>query len=431
MDLLLTLWIAALGLTRVNLLGDTADFLLNPFLVLSPIIIGLGLVGALGRGGAVRLPRGLTGFVLLAGALLAVVLVSAFLSYDLATSARRTLLLCVQITAVTLIGIIIANRPDPRRILLSGAWLGLAVSVIFNFLQIGYWFLGDWLPGVLASVVSIEPGNYAGVVPRLTAASHDPNHGGILVVIYCYLVWMFGRPGRWRTAILWAGGISIAATLSRSVILAALVMIVVTWYRRAGLVVTPRVALGAAGFMAAACTLLLVFPATMGFLEAAWDVLSARFTLGEGSSREHASVLARGWEVGTRDLKRMFFGVGYGNAFTELQDIFPGNKYGNFHSLFVTLFAESGVLAVVLGAVLFVHPIMLGGLYQPMVAGLLVFNLFQQSQTEPISWFILLLAWTGVGLVPAAEFRDEPPGSRTGADWDSRGERLETGRGTA
>ncbi len=401
MDLLLALWIAVLGLTRVNLLGGSAEFLLSPFLALSPVIIGLGVVGALGRGGAIRLPRGLTRFVLLVGALLAVVLVSAFLSFDLPTSARRTLLLCVQITAVALIGIIIANRPDPRRILLVGAWLGLALSVILNILQVGYWFLGDWLPGPLASVVSIEPGNYAGVVPRLTAASHDPNHGGILVLIYCYFVWMFGRPGRWRTAILWAGGISIALTLSRSVILAGVVMIVVTWYHRTGLVLTRRVALAAAGVVAAGCTVLLVFPATMGFLEAAWEVLSARFTLGEGSSREHASVLARGWEVGTRDLKRMLFGVGYGNAFTELQDIFPGNKYGNFHSLFVTLFAESGVAAVVLGAVLFVHPIMRGGLYQPMIVGMLVFNLFQQSQTEPISWLVLLLGWTGIGVATA------------------------------
>jgi O-antigen ligase len=117
--------------------------------------------------------------------------------------------------------------------------------------------------------------------------------------------------------------------------------------------------------------------------------------------------MARGWEVATYDLKHLLLGVGYGNGYTTLQDIFPGNRYGNFHSLFVTLLAESGIIAAVLCVILIAYPLAIGGIYRPIIAGLLIFNLFQQMQTEPILWLLLLFAWTGVGpTIPRARVRE-------------------------
>lgn len=408
MDAILSLWIATLGLTRINLLGGNADVLLSPFLILSPVVIGLGMLSVLRRHGRFTIPSGLARFALLASMLLATVLTSAFLSHDLPVSARRTLLLCIQVGAVMLCGLILANRPDPRRILIAGAVAGLVISVVFNLLQIGYWFFGEWLPGPIGAVVSTEPGNYSGLVPRLTGGSHDPNLGGFLVLGQCFFVALFLRPGRWRSALLLLAGVSILLTLSRSVMLAAVVLLVVLHFQRRGGMISQQAVIRSATAVAAVCLLLLLVPATMGGVEAAWEVVGGRFTLGEGSSREHASVMARGWETGTRDLKRMLFGVGYGNAFTVLQDIFPGNRYGNFHSLFVTLFAESGVIAAALGLALFAVPLGRGGPYLPLLAALLVFNLFQQTQTEPASWLWLLLGWTGVGVVAGSGERRSP-----------------------
>jgi len=414
MELILVVWIAFLGVSRISLLGDSGGFLLTPFLVLSPIVIGLGAATMMASRRPIGIPRRLKPFVLILWGMLAVILVSAFFSADLETSARRTLLLYLQIAFVVAIGVLLANRPDPRNLLVRGAMLGLAVSVAANILQVTFWFWGDWLPGSMSSFVLIQPGNYEGVIPRLTGGSHDPNHGGILILIYLFVIVTLGGPSRFRTWLVWAGVLSILLTLSRSVILSGLIMVAASMLRRSRLRLSRRLILGSIGSVWAVAVVLLLMPATFEYVEAAWSVLGGRFTLGEGSTRQHAAVLARGIEVATYDLKHMLLGVGYGNAYLTLQDIFPGNRYGNFHSLFVTLFAESGIVAAALGALLFVQPLMRGGVYQPAIVGLLAFNLFQQSQTEPVSWFLLLLAWTGIGAAAGAQqhsrSRSDTPG---------------------
>lgn len=404
-DVLLVWWLALMGVTRVDLLAGASEFLLTPFLVLSPIIVVLGIGSAAAHGGAFRLPPRIDRFFLLVAALLAVILVSTFLAVDLETSARRTLLLFAQVISVLLTAVVLANRSDPKRLLVRGAVLGLTISLLFNVLQIAEWFTGGLLPESLAGAVVLEPGNYAGVVPRLTGAAHDPNLGGLLILSYLFLLAQLGRPSRLRTCLLWAGSISILLTLSRSAVLATLVLLIVVKLRQSGATISQRAALRGAGGIAVAVGLLLIFPALLEMLAIGWDLVGGRFSLGEGSSQEHAAVLARGIEVATNDIRSLILGIGYGNAYTTLQDIFPGNRYGNFHSLFVTLLAESGIIAAALGVVLFVYPLFRGGLYQPMIAALLVYNLFQQSQTDPITWLLLLLAWTGIGASGAVRRR--------------------------
>ena len=46
-----------------------------------------------------------------------------------------------------------------------------------------------------------------------------------------------------------------------------------------------------------------------------------------------------------------------------------------------------------LSLVLLGVPLIHGGQLRPMIAGLLVFNLFYQVLSEPLFWFVLALAW--------------------------------------
>jgi hypothetical protein len=101
-------------------------------------------------------------------------------------------------------------------------------------------------------------------------------------------------------------------------------------------------------------------------------------------------------------------GIGYGSAFMVTQDIFPGNEYGNFHSLFVTLFVEAGVVAVGLGVWLFVEAIRVGRDVRPMIVALLAFNLFQQTHTEPILWLCLMMAWVPLESSEGGQVRRPP-----------------------
>jgi hypothetical protein len=396
-DRLLIAWIASLGVTRVDLLGGMGDFLLTPFLVLVPALAIVEIGAAVRRGGRFRLPERGGSFFPAIALLLSVVLLSTFLSHDLETSLRRTLLLYLQVFGVLVGALAFGNHERPREILRRGAVGGLALAVVFNLLQLLHWFRGSLVPGEIGRFVMLEPGNYAGVIPRLTASSHDPNLGGLLLLCYMFLVIVLEKEGRWRTTLLWLGGISILLTFSRSAVLAAIAVIAVSVALRPRRAVTARgLVIGSSGVAAVALGLVL-FPATIDALVLAWEVLSGRLSLEEGSTSEHAAVLSRGWEVATYDAKQFLIGIGYGNAYTTLHDIFPGNRYGNYHSLFLTLFAESGVFAALLGIGIFGWAFLVGGTYRPIVAGLIMYNLFQQSQTDPITWLLICLAWTRLG----------------------------------
>jgi hypothetical protein len=128
------------------------------------------------------------------------------------------------------------------------------------------------------------------------------------------------------------------------------------------------------------------------------EPLGARVSVGEGSSQMHLALIERGLIVATSSFHNALLGIGYGNGLMVLEDFFPGNRYANFHSYYVTLLAESGIVALALGLWLMVHPfLMRWGPFVPLVAGFMAFNLFYQSTTEPAFWLVLALAWLTAG----------------------------------
>lgn len=416
---LLVLWVALLSATRIDLLGGAGPLVLTPFLVLSPVVLAAEAWRLAEEGWELEVPRYADHFVLATSALLALLLVSTFASYDVATSARRFALLLVQVAFVLAVGLLIANRPDPRDLLLKGAYAGLGLSLLFDLGQLLVWFRDSLWPDGLGAFVDMDPRAYLVVIPRFTGLSHDPNLGGLALVFYLGLVILLGRPSRLRTALVTAGALAVAATLSRSAGLAGVALWGGLVLSGRGVRVTPA-ALGWSGLALGAVTALyLAAPGTLDPLVTVGDALSNRFSLEEGSTSEHLTLFTRGWEVGTRDVKHALMGIGYGSSYVVLQDIFPGNEYGNFHSLFVTLFAEAGLPAALLGLWLFGHVLLKAGPLWPLVAALLAFNLFQQAHADPVFWLILLMAWLGVGVGggPAVSRRPRrgPPAAATAA----------------
>ena len=127
------------------------------------------------------------------------------------------------------------------------------------------------------------------------------------------------------------------------------------------------------------------------------EPFAQRLSPTEASTQEHFLLLGRGVEEGTESVKRATIGMGYGNAYMELEDVFPGNKYGNFHSLYVTMLAEAGVFALIFSLVLLGYPLGRLGVWRPLIAGFVAFNIFYQTLAEPLFWFALAMAWLTVG----------------------------------
>jgi len=407
-DTLLIVWLAVLGATRVDFLGGAGPLVLTPFLVLSPLVIAVAGWRVMDEGGEIRFPPRAAGFLMAVSALLALLLVSTFFAWDLPTSARRFSLLFVQVYLVFLVGIVLANRPDPAGILVRGAYAGVGLAILMNLGQMTVWFLGNPWAGSVGRFLDLEPWSYFEIVPRLAGAAHDPNLGGLLLIFYLALIVFLAPPSRVRSFALVVGVVAVLLTISRSAALAGLVLWGGILLQRLDIRVTPG-RIGLAGGAVGLLTLLyLVAPGALDPLVRLAEVIGHRFTPEEGSASDHAILLARAWEVGTESLKHTLVGIGYGNAYVRVQDIFPGNEYGNFHSLLLTFFAEAGAGTALLTLGIFGYALVAGGVYRPLVAAMLMYNLFQQAHTDPVLWLVLMLAWVGIGT--RSYTSDEPVG---------------------
>src|SRR5690606_21554252 len=139
-----------------------------------------------------------------------------------------------------LIVIALANRSDWREILLRGAWLGLLLMAFFDVAQISRWagaHAFGWLE--LGGVIDLTPATYGPWLPRPSGVSIDPNRGGLLAIIYLFVVTTCGEGRRGSGVALLLGIPMLLVTLSRSAILAAVVLAGV-WLVRRRLGATPR-----------------------------------------------------------------------------------------------------------------------------------------------------------------------------------------------
>ena len=406
---LFALWIAVLAADRIDLVGGRASFVLTPFLVLTPVY--LTAVGLWGVGLRRRVSS--SGWSVAYGALLciflSIVLVSTFLATDPPSSARRSVLLVALALGGLLMAFVISQRTDCSRVLVAGAKLGVTLAVVFNIAEVWAFFAGSPPPLAFGPVsIDLAAATYAGFVPRLSGQVADPNRAGIVLLVYTFIIARWGTPGRVRTGWVAVGVLLLSFTLSRSNLLALAVTTVVALVADRSVRVRPGTALASLAGLALTAGFLLASPPSRESAARWLSPLESRFSIDEGSSRDHLRLLERGAKEATSSVKRAAIGVGYGNSYLLLQDVFPGNKYGNFHSMYVTLAAEAGAIALVFGLLLVGVPLVIPGPFRPLIAGIAVFNIFYQSLAEPVFWFVLALAWMALS-VPAKPAREIAP----------------------
>jgi hypothetical protein len=416
---LFALWFATIGADRLDLLVGQGPVKLSPVLILTPLLIALEIFRLMRQGGRFRVPRNTVAYALVASAFLSVVLLSVLYSFDIEMSAQRYALLAFQVYTTLIVGVALAQRPDARALLVRGAYWGLALGTAFNVMQLAAWFInGDGELLLLGGILDMTPNTYGSFIPRLSAQALDVNRGGILLLVYSFLLVRLGPRTRVRTMWVTAGVLGIVLTLSRSVMLGLVGTAIALLLSGRRLRFTRRRAVGAAVVVAALCAGFLASPRTAASVGEALEPLGQRFSTREGSANVHLELIGRGVEIATASPKNAVIGIGYGNSFAYLQDYFPGDKHGNFHSLYLTLLTECGGLALLLGIALIAYAAIRGGIYAPLIAGFAFFNIFYQTTAEAIFWFSLVLGWTRLG-DPALE----PPAAETGG----RGERQPQG----
>jgi hypothetical protein len=389
---LFTAWIALLGTDRIDLLGGRGPILLLPFQLLTILVVVSEWRRRIAARTLPQITPDTSRFGALVLGLLALIALSILRSADVEVSLGRALLLTATAVGVPLAIWGAADRADLLALLGRGARAGLIVALVFNVL------------GIL-SLVGVVPIEYdAGpvrllfetsvyeLVPRLAGGASDMNRGGLIALVHTVLIAIAVPTVRGRRAWITLCAVLVIGSLSRSVLLAAI----------PALLFTPRLRTApAAGRMALAIGLAAVAIGSSALLvpkvrEATVRVtapLGQRFSPQEGSAQAHAYLFTRAAEVGTRDVAGTLLGIGFGTSFRVLADFFAGNKYGNFHSTWLTLWVESGVFAMLIALALLALPLRRAGPLSGLFAGMIFYNAFYNGLSEPLLWVALALVW--------------------------------------
>ena len=399
---LLALWIALIGADRIDLAGGHGPFILTPFLALTPIVVVSEIIRRAMRRDVVTLSGRAIGYGAASAALLCVCLASAILSQQVPVSAARTMLLVGDIAGTFAVAVLSADRRDFRRVLALGAMASLVLFVVCDVAEALYW-IGRGPEMVRLGPVSLrfDQMQSLGPIPRLPGPVGDGNRAGFVLVAYAFFI-AAGEPRVWlrRSAVALAI-VLLVLPLSRSATLAAVATVAIALLsRRRG--PSLRLAATAALMSTLVAAFFLAEPSVLGKLSGmVSSSVAQRLSTTEGSAQTHVALIERGIDEGMESIPQAAIGLGYGSGYVVLQDIFPGNRYGNFHSLYVTMFAESGIFALLLTLLLMGIPLVLGGPWRPLIAGAVAFNLFYQTTTEPVFWFVLAVAWL---TIPAGAF---------------------------
>lgn len=392
---LFVLWVTFMGADRIDLAGGRAGFTLTPFLALTPIVVVSELIRRHAWRRQIMVPRITLVFITLVLALLAIVVASVFVSLETATAASRVGLFVVLIFGSLAVVLGAADREDILPILARGAAYGLLIFLAFDFMELAAWFSSASSDALHLGPVNIrlETSAYAGIFPRLCGQVVDPNRAGFLVVFYAYVV---GK-GEFRAARRrWLIGLAIfllVLALSRSAVIASITAVMIAMLERGQLRAHPVTWIVGSLALAALCVFLLLAPAVAERIGTTLVPFTQRLSTAEGSAQSHVELLSRGIHEATESIPRALLGLGFGSSYTVLQDVFPGNRYGNFHSLYISMFAESGVFALVLTLALLIVPMVRGGPYRALIAAAIVFNIFYQATAEPAFWVSLTFAW--------------------------------------
>jgi len=391
---LLALWIALLAVDRIDFLGGEGGFILTPFLVLTPLLLVFEGFRILESRAGIQLQHQGRPYLVLMLFFLSIVLISTLLAQDLLISAKRSALLSFLGISTFAVAVTVSGREDSRRALVAGAKLGLIIAVVFGVLEI-FTFISNLSEPFRFGFLTIDlwPHTYYGIVPRISGQVMDANRGGLLMVFYLFILLRWDRPGFRRWGWLTLGSVFILLSLSRSAVLMGMITIFLMWSEGRKFRVNRRAVFAVLIGLVVSAGWLIASSSTRSSIVQGLEPLAQRLSPTEASTQEHFLLLGRGVEEGTESVKRATIGMGYGNSYMELQDIFPGNKYGNFHSLYVTMLAESGVLALIISLTLLIYPLGLPGVWRPLIAGLVAFNIFYQTLAEPLFWFALAMAW--------------------------------------
>lgn len=399
MRYLLLLWLACLGADRVDFGLGNMGFTITPFIFISAVIFVSYFFSNLLAG---RLPTFKLDYLMHTRALfiliccfLGLILLSVLFGNDLEFGAKRYVLLCYQVFFCFFVTYLLVERND-KELVVRGACLGILLFLLFDILQLIVWFSPSFADAALAlRFVDLVPPSYGQIAPRPSGFTLDMNRGGFMLVFFFFCIMSFGRKTLVNRSFLILAFALLLVTFSRSAILAFLIFFGSELMRR-------RRVINWKGAKYYLFVLVILFGA-MFFAtkdQSNLDVetlLLERTSFSSGDSGgEHQELVVKGIETAATSWKTIAIGVGFGSSYTVLGDFFGAYKNGNFHSLYITILAESGVLSLMVFLMLLVTPMFLSRPFFSIMLSLIIFNVSYLLLLDPVFWVLIVWSWVNL-----------------------------------
>ena len=383
--------VAAAGIDRIDLLAGAGPFVLTPFVLLAPILIVAAVNYWAMKGVDGKRPSSLRLGGWLVYILCAVLLASMFFTETSRSVSRYILLLALVAGGWALISLV--RKTGNYAALRAGAWMGLILYVGFDLIQ---WASFKGMLGLpeFGGTLNMAVSAYGEGVIRMGGGSVDPNRAAVAIATYTFI--LIGDPlvskargGLSSSFILILGAALALATISRS----GLAVFACVMIGAISAIWRNQTAMQKVGTLIASAAV-LVWVLQSGLIETlnVVDITSARLSFSsEGSAESHFELYGEAWKLLEANPASFLTGHGYGSSFLYLQDFFVGNEYANYHSMYLTLLVEAGIVSVALIVALLIPPIFGGRRW--LAIGAVLFGVFYQGLSDPIFWIQIAMFW--------------------------------------
>lgn len=388
--------LALCPIETINLWPRPGQFALSPFLCVSPVfaICALARISVRPRRPVRNRAAGLAALCLCATALASVI----WGGPDPLHLAWRRLALLVWLVAFAYLFVRSCGAALPR-VLLRGIKAYLTADGLFVAFQLMAAGIGPVRSAALAIsnfATATWPTFWGGTLPRFGGLVADPNRAGAEVAMMLALAALTDRatrPGNKPGAFGWPfwvlGATIVTLTISRTGLVALAIAAAIAVSAMGG---RRRAATLAGAILGSATAILALALDRQLATRATYNLLASPAR--QASTATHFALIRHGLQIALANGKNLLLGVGWGTGYVYTRRFFAWDKYGNFHSGYISLLVESGSLALLAYLALLALPFLKRNPCASAAAVLAWSNIFYQYQASPFHWILLaVLNW--------------------------------------
>lgn len=337
------LYLGTIGCTRINLIPYDVGFMVTPPFFLSLVILVLGLKDAFQIGiiHSLRLPAILTTILIFW------CLITGALGEDPVISIRKIILLTIVVFSAFASFLCFETSKNKKAIFKISLIIFLTIYISFSLTQgvifYGYPELGTAKDDTEIQFINLLPKTFAYFAPRISGCFLDPNIAGYCLIFIYTLNKNFG----WFKIVNPLIFVLVIMTISRSSIATIILVDFIFFFRNIS--AKKILTFFMRGILFLGVGFLILEKLEIFEITKALYNIQEAFSLrleGDESSSIHNEIMLRGISLAIDNPFNFIRGYGFGTSYLFLTDIFGSTKYGNFHSEFLTIAIETGLIGL-------------------------------------------------------------------------------------